>query len=326
MLRKVEQTAKEVLNMFPDLELAVEEEEPQLAAEFFNIVKGWVMELREQVMNTQKINKASMLQIQRVVEQSSVNLQKEQETRRQHSDSVSVPIKMLEALLTKMNIQPGAPVDGADTTAVASATAAAVADVSLDTNQVLELFMSLFSAQQQQKQHYQRQSQHQIGKYSPQGSRSSMDEMMDIDTGSSNHHIHSNHNNAHDVTVETVSENSPHYRAAHGDGYHSYQTSGHPSPYPPPFPSTHQPGDDLSDGIEHQMLPPPYQPTQRVAVPSSSSSSASPGDMALVSTSPPTGQEGNLLALTDGSSSPRAARKLTEALHKLRQVHISASD
>eukprot|EP01042_Synura_sphagnicola_P000555 gene555-599_t len=47
MLRKVEQTATSVLNLFPDLELAVEEGEPSLAAEFFNMVRQWVGELRE---------------------------------------------------------------------------------------------------------------------------------------------------------------------------------------------------------------------------------------------------------------------------------------
>jgi hypothetical protein len=63
MLRKVEQTAAAVLGMFPDLELAVEEGEPQLAADFFNMVKGWVAELREMVNTTQGINKASMFQV-----------------------------------------------------------------------------------------------------------------------------------------------------------------------------------------------------------------------------------------------------------------------
>jgi hypothetical protein len=63
MLRKVEQTAAAVLGMFPDLELAVEEGEPQLAADFFAMVKGWVAELREMVNSTQGINKASMSQV-----------------------------------------------------------------------------------------------------------------------------------------------------------------------------------------------------------------------------------------------------------------------
>jgi serine/threonine protein kinase len=63
MLRKVEQTAAAVLGMFPDLELAVEEGEPQLAADFFAMVKGWVAELREMVNSTQGINKASMFQV-----------------------------------------------------------------------------------------------------------------------------------------------------------------------------------------------------------------------------------------------------------------------
>jgi serine/threonine protein kinase len=63
MLRKVEQTAEAVLGMFPDLVLAVEEGEPQLAADFFSMVKGWVAELRELVSSTQSINKASMFQV-----------------------------------------------------------------------------------------------------------------------------------------------------------------------------------------------------------------------------------------------------------------------
>jgi hypothetical protein len=45
MLRKISQTATTVLEMFPDLELAVEEGEPTLAIEFFNMVKGWVVEV-----------------------------------------------------------------------------------------------------------------------------------------------------------------------------------------------------------------------------------------------------------------------------------------
>jgi len=63
MLRKVEQTAAAVLNMFPDLELAIEEGEPQLAANFFATVKEWVTDLRELVNSTQSINKASMQQV-----------------------------------------------------------------------------------------------------------------------------------------------------------------------------------------------------------------------------------------------------------------------
>ena len=61
--KKVEQTASSVLHMFPDLELAIEEGEPQLAAVFFDLVKQWVVELREMVFKTQQINKASMDQV-----------------------------------------------------------------------------------------------------------------------------------------------------------------------------------------------------------------------------------------------------------------------
>ena len=39
MLYKVEQTSAAVLDMFPDLELAVDEGVPQLAHEFFSVVK-----------------------------------------------------------------------------------------------------------------------------------------------------------------------------------------------------------------------------------------------------------------------------------------------
>ena len=63
MLYKVEQTSAAVLDMFPDLELAVEEGVPQLAHEFFGVVKGWVTELRAMVSNTQKANQASMMQV-----------------------------------------------------------------------------------------------------------------------------------------------------------------------------------------------------------------------------------------------------------------------
>eukprot|EP00605_Chrysophyceae_sp_TOSAG23-4_P001256 GSChrysophyteH1.ASY1.ANO1.1367.1 assembled CDS len=75
MLYKIEQTASAVLSMFPDLELAVEEGEPKLASDFFNIVKGWVVELRSQVSATQQANQASMAQIQCIVESSTLSLQ-----------------------------------------------------------------------------------------------------------------------------------------------------------------------------------------------------------------------------------------------------------
>lgn len=74
MLRKVEQTAVSVNDLFPDLELAVEEGEPALATEFFNIVRGWVSELRDLVAVTQQANRVSMAEIQRVVETSASTL------------------------------------------------------------------------------------------------------------------------------------------------------------------------------------------------------------------------------------------------------------
>lgn len=63
MLRKVEQTASSVLDLFPDLELAVEEGAPELASDFFSVVRGWVVELRDTVVSTQLANHESMLQV-----------------------------------------------------------------------------------------------------------------------------------------------------------------------------------------------------------------------------------------------------------------------
>lgn len=152
MLRKVEQTSREVLEMFPDLELAVEEEEPQLAAEFFNLVKGWVAELREQVNSTQKINKASMNQIQRVVEQSSVGLKEQQEQQKQ-ANNFNLMKVLMESLMQKLQVsdkvkQIGNNDDGSSSSGTSSSSSAAAKE-GLDSNQVLELFYSLFQSQQQ---------------------------------------------------------------------------------------------------------------------------------------------------------------------------------
>lgn len=65
MLREVEQTASAVLGMFPDLELAVEEGEPVMAANFFTMVRTWVVDLRMLVNSTQTANRASMEQVRR---------------------------------------------------------------------------------------------------------------------------------------------------------------------------------------------------------------------------------------------------------------------
>jgi hypothetical protein len=72
LLRTVEQTASNVLNLFPDLELAMEDGEPRLAEDFFNVVKSWVTELRQTVQNTQSSNRQGMQQIQSIIEGSAV--------------------------------------------------------------------------------------------------------------------------------------------------------------------------------------------------------------------------------------------------------------
>jgi hypothetical protein len=49
----------QVLELFPDLALAVEEEEPALAHEFFSTVKSWVGELYGAVTEVQRNNQAN---------------------------------------------------------------------------------------------------------------------------------------------------------------------------------------------------------------------------------------------------------------------------
>lgn len=71
MLRKIEQTACSVLEMFPDLELAISEGEPELAMKFFGMMKGWVTELMLLVNGTQSANRASLDQVQVIVERTA---------------------------------------------------------------------------------------------------------------------------------------------------------------------------------------------------------------------------------------------------------------
>jgi serine/threonine protein kinase len=128
MLYKVEQTSVAVLEMFPDLELAVEEGEPQLATEFFSVVKGWVTELRTSVTDTQQTNKMSMAQIQSIVETSASNLQSSANNRR--IPSVTVPSRMLN-LVTGGSNEGDSDNDG---------------DVTLTADQLYGLFNSLFDS------------------------------------------------------------------------------------------------------------------------------------------------------------------------------------
>jgi formate dehydrogenase maturation protein FdhE len=58
-----------------DLELSIQDGEPALAIEFFNMVKGWVGELKGLVKATQEANQASMAQIQSIVESSTSGLE-----------------------------------------------------------------------------------------------------------------------------------------------------------------------------------------------------------------------------------------------------------
>jgi hypothetical protein len=67
MLQQVRQTATAVLEMFPDLQLSVEEGETAMAANFFGMVRLWVGELRVLVHSTQDANRAAMEQVDSVL-------------------------------------------------------------------------------------------------------------------------------------------------------------------------------------------------------------------------------------------------------------------
>lgn len=145
MLSKVEQTAQAVLGIFPDLILAVEDGEPQLAAEFFNVVREWVVELRELVSKTQQANHASMAQIQTIVEKSTLRLQSRARERKGLAPkSLILPKKLLD-IVKQMN---GVHTDSAAAQEADGSSMQMGADEgeseTLTAEQVMDLFMGLF--------------------------------------------------------------------------------------------------------------------------------------------------------------------------------------
>ncbi|CAM9213000.1 unnamed protein product [Phaeothamnion confervicola] len=69
LLRKIEQTATQVLELFPDLYLAVEENEPALAHDFFSTVRSWVAELYKAVTEVQTRNNHNTHTISELMDQ-----------------------------------------------------------------------------------------------------------------------------------------------------------------------------------------------------------------------------------------------------------------
>ncbi|CAN0002837.1 unnamed protein product, partial [Ectocarpus sp. 12 AP-2014] len=63
LLKKIERTAAQVITLFPDLTLAVEEGEPDLARDFFATVKSWVQEMYTEVNVVQTHNKANAVEV-----------------------------------------------------------------------------------------------------------------------------------------------------------------------------------------------------------------------------------------------------------------------
>jgi hypothetical protein len=148
MLRRVEHTSGVVLNMLPDLELAIEEGEPKLAGNFFSMVKGWVVELKELVISTQSMNKQSMEKIQQIIERSTIGLQAGASKAAGSTHSVSIPKPILEAIMKKLEISDKLPiVDNYD-----DAAASTDDSLQLSVQQLMELFASLFSNASQSKE------------------------------------------------------------------------------------------------------------------------------------------------------------------------------
>ncbi len=312
MLRKVEQTSKEVLEMFPDLELAVEEEEPKLAADFFNLVKSWVAELREQVSATQKINKASMNQIQKVVEQSTIGLKEQQEAQRNNTQTVNISKKLLEALMSKLNIHDSVrQIGNGDHHSYGGGSANTTDDRGLDANQVLELFYSLFSAHQQQiatitdgqtnrnegsNKRFKTPAKEKYPEYSPRA------EVLEDSTDGMDYFQEAMSSEDEVVVPPKPPNNSNPYTPSGGMGNYTVQSPPEPPHLQPAF---------------HDTVPSSasFQDVSSISSPLTISTDDHRRDHHGVIT---TQQE--VLDMTREGPSPRAANRLTEALHKLREV------
>jgi hypothetical protein len=304
MLRKVEQTAKEVLEMFPDLELAVEEDEPKLAAEFFNLVKQWVVELKDQVDSTQKINKASMNQIQKVVEQSTTNLKREQKEKASATaaaiaitSSNMVAKQLMESIYTKLKAQsPNGQLD--------------VNNLSLDANSMFELFFNLFNANELlQGQQQQQQPQQIENAPSSASSRSSSQRES-----------------------ETEMEASSPSGMMDVDHHHSSMPPFPPLSTPPRgLPSKTSSSSSLEDIDEEDFIPSSTNSSasKKVPTPKRNKKDLTVETVSSDQEDSTSSNASNMITefIAASTRSPKTSQKLVDALHKLRQVsgHFSFS-
>lgn len=159
MLHKVEQTATSVLNMFPDLELAVEEGAPELATQFFTMVRGWVGELRQMVNSTVQVNKASMDEIQAIVEQSTIGLQSSYQQQKIRNITQS----LMSAIQSQVNL----------------ATTNNGEKVEMTSDQILQLFLNLFGQQRNNIQFNENESLLIASKDRPTFSKVESDQLSD---------------------------------------------------------------------------------------------------------------------------------------------------
>jgi len=70
LLNKMERIATSVLEIFSDLELAVEENEPDLASDFFSSLRGWVDDLSKGIKDVQEKQRDSTMKVHVLMEQT----------------------------------------------------------------------------------------------------------------------------------------------------------------------------------------------------------------------------------------------------------------
>jgi hypothetical protein len=97
------------------------------------MVRGWVSELRQMVTTTQQVNKASMDQIQDIVEQSTVGLQ----SRAQHQKIRNLTQSLMSAIQSQVNI-----VNNNNNNTNNNGE-----KIEMNSDQILQLFLNLFGQQ-----------------------------------------------------------------------------------------------------------------------------------------------------------------------------------
>uniref|UniRef100_A0A7R9UH11 Uncharacterized protein n=1 Tax=Pinguiococcus pyrenoidosus TaxID=172671 RepID=A0A7R9UH11_9STRA len=114
LLRRVQQTADSVLDLIPDLQLAVTEMEPELAMEFFQTVRKWVQRLTDEITRVQGENKNSLLALSNAFEAVATSSVADARPQLESGAEVAQPKRKLGRLnsgrdLTEENAAPDGP-------------------------------------------------------------------------------------------------------------------------------------------------------------------------------------------------------------------------